>query len=135
MSKKFFLHKDSHFVESVEHGTNTWINYPNPVTPDLFAAKAEVNPGRGHDFHRHPGREELILVLEGTIEQWIDDTCQILAPGDAVMIPAGVPHASFNIGEIPAILFVALTPAELEQPLSEDLSDQKPWSTLRSRNS
>ncbi|MCY3487373.1 MAG: hypothetical protein OXH34_02935, partial [Bacteroidetes bacterium] len=45
------------------------------------------------------------------------------------------PHASFNMGETPAILFVALTPAELEQPLSEDLSDQEPWSMLRARNS
>lgn len=135
MSKHFFLRKDSHFVEPVDHGTITWINYPDSVTPGLFAARAKIHPGKGHDFHRHPGREELIVVLEGMVEQWIDDTCQILAPGDAVMIPAGVPHASFNMGETPAILFVALTPAELEQPLSEDLSDQEPWSMLRARNS
>ncbi len=135
MSKQFFLHKDSLFIESVDQGTNTWINYPNAVTPGLFAARAEIIPGEGHNFHRHPGREELIFVLNGMIEQWIEDTCQILAPGDAVMIPEGIPHASFNIGEIPAILFVALTPAKLDQPLSEDLSNQKPWDTLRTRKS
>ncbi len=135
MSRQFFLPENFHFVEPVDQGTNIWINYPAPVTPGLFAAKAEIHPGKGHDFHRHPGREELILILEGTVEQWINDTCQRLGPGDAAVIPAGVPHASFNTGNTPATLFVALTPTELNQPLAEDLSDQKPWSTLRPRNS
>ncbi|MCY4206120.1 MAG: cupin domain-containing protein [Bacteroidetes bacterium] len=131
MVDQFFLRKNSQLIESVDQGVNTWINYPNPVSPGLFAAKALINPGKGHDFHRHPEREELIVVLEGTIEQWIDQSCQFLSPGDAVVIPAGLPHASFNTGKTPALLFVTLTGAKLEIPLAEDLSTQKPWSTLR----
>ena len=29
-------------------------------------------PGRAHAFHTHPGQEEVIFVLEGRIEQWIE---------------------------------------------------------------
>jgi len=134
MLEKYFLHKDSHFTESIDQGINTWINYPNPVSPGLFVAIAEISPDKGHDFHRHPGREELILVIQGTVEQWIGETCKVLTEGDAVMIPEGLPHASFNTGKIPATLFVSLTHPESELPLSEDLSTQKPWNTLRSRS-
>ncbi len=135
MFDQFFLHKNSHFTEFVNQGTNTWINYPDPVTPGLFSARAEINPGDGHDFHRHPGREELILVLEGAVEQWIEQFSQILTAGDAAVIPAGLPHASFNTGKIPAVLLVVFTPADLSKPLSEDLSKQAPWNTLRSSKS
>ena len=135
MLEKYFLAKDFHFTESVDQGTNIWINYPNPVSPGLFAAIAEISPGKGHDFHCHPGREELIVVMQGSIEQWIGETCKVLTKGDAVMIPEGLAHASFNTGTIPVTLFVSLTHPELELPLAEDLSAQEPWRTLRSKHS
>ena len=134
MSRQFFLNKETQWIETVDQGTNTWINYPNPVTPGLFAAKAEIACGEGHDFHCHPGREELIFVLQGTIEQWIGESCKILSPGDAVVIPAGLAHASFNAGEDSAVLFVALTPTEVDAPLGEDLSNLEPWNKLRTRD-
>ena len=134
MSRQFFLNKETQWIESVDQGTNTWINYPNPVTPGLFAARAEIKCGEGHDFHCHPGREELIFVLQGTIEQWIGESCKILSPGDAVVIPAGLAHASFNAGEDSAVLFVALTPTEVDAPLGEDLSNLEPWNKLRTRD-
>ena len=134
MSRQFFLNKETQWIESVDQGTNTWINYPNPVTPGLFAAKAEIKCGKGHDFHCHPGREELIFVLQGTIEQWIGESCKILSPGDAVVIPADLAHASFNVGEDSAVIFVVLTPTELDAPLGEDLSNLEPWNKLRTRD-
>ena len=134
MSRQYFLNKEAQWIESVDQGTNTWINYPNPVTPGLFAAKAEIACGKGHDFHCHPGREELIFVLQGTIEQWTGESCKILSPGDAVVIPAGLAHASFNAGEDSAVLFVVLTPTEVDAPLGEDLSNLEPWNKLRTRD-
>ncbi len=135
MAQQFFLNKETQRVETVDQGINTWINYPNSVTPGLFAAKAEIASGKGHNFHCHPGREELIFVMQGTIEQWIGESCKILSPGDAVVIPAGLAHASFNAGEDSAVLFVALTPTRLDDaPLAEDLSNLEPWNKIRTRN-
>ncbi|GAB5518424.1 MAG: hypothetical protein RhofKO_06750 [Rhodothermales bacterium] len=124
-----FLPKSTHTHEAVPQGGNTWINWPGQ---GLFGARARIKPGMGHDFHYHPGREELIYVLEGRIAQWIGEAMQMLEPGDAVVIPADVVHASFNAGETDAVIFVVLTGAEGEQDLGVDVSQTEPWRSLRS---
>ena len=55
-------------------------------------------PGKGHDFHRHPGQEEVIYVLEGTIEQWVESESRTLTAGDAVVIPAENGTALSSVG-------------------------------------
>ncbi|MEM1094398.1 MAG: cupin domain-containing protein [Bacteroidota bacterium] len=123
-----FLPKSAHTHESVPQGGNSWINWPGE---GLFGARATIKPGTGHDFHYHPGREELIYVLEGQVEQWIGEEKQVLEPGDAVVIPADVVHASFNMGAGEAVIFVVLTEAQGEQPLGVDVAQDVPWRSLR----
>jgi quercetin dioxygenase-like cupin family protein len=67
-----------------------------------MAVEATFMPGKSHDFHRHPNQEEVIYVLEGQVEQWVEREHRLLGPGDAVVIPTAVVHASFNIGDEPA---------------------------------
>ena len=48
--------------------------------------------------HWHPG-EEVIYVLEGTLEYEIDGRGQItVSAGEALMVPAETPHAVRNVG-------------------------------------
>jgi len=128
----FLLQKDLH-REEVPHGVNEWANYPSVAAdlPGLFAARATIRPGMGHDFHLHPGREEVIHVLKGQIEQWVEKESCILSPGDTVFIPAGMVHASFNTGKEKAVVFVVLTPALSDQPLTTDVATQAPWNRIR----
>lgn len=114
--------------EVVSQGVNTWINRAGE---GLFGARATIKPGMGHDFHYHPGREELIYVLEGQIEQWIGEEKQLINPGDAVVIPADVVHASFNVGATEAAIFVVLTEAQGEPALGVDVAQDEPWRSLR----
>ncbi|WP_210184087.1 cupin domain-containing protein [Bradyrhizobium centrolobii] len=74
---------------------------------------SEVNfdSGKGHNFHKHPNQEEVVLVVAGTVEQWIDREKRILSPGDSAFIPADVVHASFNAGDQPAKIIAILGPA------------------------
>ena len=92
----------------------------------------EVLPGKGHDFHKHPQQEEMIIVVEGVVEQWIEQEKRILKPGDSAFMDAGVIHASFNVGETPARLIAVLSPCvgEIGYELV-DVSDQAPWADLR----
>ena len=53
-----------------------------------------IRPAGGQDFHKYPDQEEVIYVLEGEIEQWVDREKRILRPGDSAFIGAGVVHAS-----------------------------------------
>ena len=130
---RYFFPQQTYHQDPVPQGLNEWINWPevDADTPGLFAARASIGPGLGHDFHYHPGREEVIYVLDGTIEQWVGEERHVLTAGDAVVIPADRVHASFNIGPTEATLFVVLTPAHSDQPLAVDVSGEVPWKTLR----
>ena len=130
---RYFFPKAAFRGEAVPQGKNEWINFPDfdENVPGLLAARATIKPGMGHDFHLHPGREEIIYVLHGEIDQWVDRDCCRLAEGDAVIIPADRVHASFNAGAEDAVLFVVLTPAKSDAPLGIDVSGQEPWNTLR----
>lgn len=132
----YFHPRSTYHSETVEQGVIEWFNYPNSDDdlPMLFGARVVLTPGKGHNFHRHPGREELIFVIEGTVEQWVDQDCQILEPGDAVLIPAGCVHASFNLSAKDAVLVVVLSPVSIDQPLTEEVAHESPWSTLRNHD-
>jgi quercetin dioxygenase-like cupin family protein len=71
-------------------------------------------------------------VVEGRIEQWLEEKRQLLGPGEAVFIPADVVHASFNISDTPAKLMVVLAPCIGESGYSVvDVAGQAPWNSLR----
>jgi quercetin dioxygenase-like cupin family protein len=53
----------------------------------------DISPPR----HTHPG-EEIIYVLEGTLEYQIDGKPVTVKPGDVLFIPAGTVHSVKNIG-------------------------------------
>ncbi len=127
----FYSRNDLH-TEDVPQGLNQWVNHPeaDPRMPNLFAARALILPSQGHSFHCHPGREEIICVLSGTIAQWIGQDRRVLRSADCACIPAGVVHASFNIGKEPAVLFVVLSGASLTEPLAIDMADKDPWRSL-----
>src|SRR4051812_48850686 len=61
----------------------------------LMLVRTTMPPGQAHNFHRHPGREEIIYVLEGLAEQWVGRETRTLGPGELARIPRDVPHATF----------------------------------------
>ena len=64
------------------------------------AVQARVDFAEGASFgrHTHPG-EEIIYVLEGTIEYDIDGKPPVrLKTGDVLFVPAGTVHAARNVG-------------------------------------
>lgn len=91
-----------------------------------------LSPRGRHDFHKHPHQEEVIYVLEGEIEQWLDREKRILRPGDSVFIGPGVVHASFNAGERTAKMLAVLGPCVGSEGYElVDVADQEPWASLR----
>jgi quercetin dioxygenase-like cupin family protein len=59
-------------------------------------------------FHSHP-HEAMILLLEGTTQNWVGDECFILRPGWALWIPSNIPHR-LVVGDQPAIEVEIFTP-------------------------
>jgi quercetin dioxygenase-like cupin family protein len=60
--------------------------------------RVEVAPGVPAVRHKHPG-EEIIYVLEGTLEYDIDgEGAKTYTAGDALMVPAETVHSVRNVG-------------------------------------
>lgn len=105
---------------------------PREGMQGIVAIEATFLPGRCHDFHRHPGQEEVIYVLDGVVEQWVEREKRALAAGDAVAVPASAVHATFNDGSSPAKILAILSPAVGDDGYGlEDLSGEEPWRSLR----
>jgi quercetin dioxygenase-like cupin family protein len=117
----------------LDWGSMAWISSPGATgAGQLTVMEVTLTPGNGHNFHKHPAQEEVIYVVEGSIEQWLEQERKQLGPGEAVFIPADVVHASFNTGATSAKLMVTLSPCIGESGYDlVDVAGQSPWKDLR----
>ena len=57
--------------------------------------------------HIHPGTEEAMVVIEGTLDAILGRERATIGPGDTVLAPAGSTHGFVNRGDTPArVLFI-----------------------------
>ena len=119
--------------DGVPWGSLSWLSTPTMTEAKaLVAVEVTFDPRGGHSFHKHPNQEELIYVLEGEIEQWVDRESRVLGPGDSAFIGADVVHASFNLGGGSARILAILGPSVGEEGYElVDVSGEEPWASLR----
>jgi quercetin dioxygenase-like cupin family protein len=120
--------------ERLEWGSLAWCCRPSATgAKDLVAIEVTLSPGGGHAFHKHPEQEEVIYVIHGQVEQWLDREARTLRPGDAIFIPPGTVHASFNTSGQEAKLLAILGPAVGQENGYRvvEVADQAPWNSLR----
>ena len=128
-----FVAADEVEREQLDWGELGWLSRPSITgARRVTAIEVTLKPGFGHNFHKHPNQEEVIYVMAGEIEQWLESEKRTLGPGDAIFIDTNVVHASFNEGSLPARLMVMLGPCDGEGGyVSQEVGDQAPWNTLR----
>lgn len=118
--------------DALDWGDLGWMTNPAVGAQNLTVLEVILKPGKGHNFHKHPDQEETIYVIEGEVEQWLEQNNKILKSGDAIFIGAGVVHASFNVGSGPAKLLAILGPCVGASGYEvTDVSGEAPWNTLR----
>jgi quercetin dioxygenase-like cupin family protein len=65
---------------------------------EVIQNRIDIGPEAPFVKHKHPG-EEIIYVLEGTLEDHVDgQTPTTLEAGDVVLVPAETVHAARNVG-------------------------------------
>jgi quercetin dioxygenase-like cupin family protein len=120
--------------QQLDWGWLAWCSRPADTgAENLVVIEVTLAPGGGHAFHKHPQQEELIYVVEGQVEQWREDEQRMMQPGDAVFLPAGTVHASFNTSQRDAKLLAILSPSIGGDDGYEvfEVADQPPWNGLR----
>lgn len=76
------------------------------VTTELGLMMWNLAPGQENDYHVHPSTEHLHIIIAGEVEYTLaDGPPRIMKVGEAVLVPAGIPHGIRNISDAPASYF------------------------------
>ena len=119
-------------IELAPWGKHWWLSEPALTgTKLLTLVRVTMRPGTGHSFHYHPAREEIIYVVDGVAEQWVDREKRRLKAGEIAFIPKNVVHAIFNSSNAPLSFLAILSPARAPGPFLIDCYGKEPWRSLR----
>ncbi|MBI5684680.1 MAG: cupin domain-containing protein [Verrucomicrobia bacterium] len=132
MNGKFVIGKEI-ARDQLDWGQMGWISRPSAnAAKQICEIEVTLEPGFGHNFHKHPRQEEVIHVMAGEIEQWLAAEKRTLKPGDSVFIGPDLVHASFNTGKQTAKLLVVLSPCVGDGGYElVDVSADAPWNSQR----
>ena len=127
-----FIAKGDVEIEVLPWGPHHWMSRPGLTEADhLLLVRVHMPPGKAHQFHRHPEMEEIIYVISGKAEQWVDEDVQVLNPGEMAHIPKDIIHGTYNPFEEPLVFLAILAPAKFEGPALIDEFENEPWSGLK----
>jgi quercetin dioxygenase-like cupin family protein len=119
-------------VERLPGKIHHWYCKPGMVQDtNLMFVRAHLLPGEAHKFHRHPEMEEILYVLSGTAEQWVEREKRTMRPGDSLYLPIGIVHGTYNVGTEVLDFLAILSPAKIAGPVTVEVSDEEPWRSLR----
>lgn len=126
-----FVSFDETVVETFPNKSHHWYCKPGMAATNLLFVRVKIPPGHAHKFHLHPKMEEILYVLSGTAEQWVEREQRRMAAGDSLHLPAGIAHGTYNAGNEVLDFLAVLSPASAESPGTVDVSEQEPWKSLR----
>ncbi len=115
------------FVRRPDEGEAYWflgnlvtVKAAGAQTGGRLTAVEFVNPpGFAPPLHRHQVEDEMFYLLSGTATFYCDDAVLTAAPGDFVLLPAGLPH-TFVVGpDEPLRVLQLTTPAGFEEYVAE----------------
>jgi quercetin dioxygenase-like cupin family protein len=119
-------------VEPSLWGPHEWLSRPGLTdAEELLLVRVVMPVGRAHQFHRHPTMEEIIYVLAGTAEQWVDRERRTLRAGEIAHIPRDVVHGTYNAGDETLVFLAILSPARVEGPALVDVHTEEPWRSIK----
>jgi quercetin dioxygenase-like cupin family protein len=103
------LHRRADITPDVaDFGELCWhINGTTAPGTGMTMGEVTISVGHANPLHRHDNCEELLYLIEGTLEHRIGDEWFTLGPGDAISVPVGVVHQGRNVGDGPARMVVA----------------------------
>lgn len=99
----------------------SWMNTDYLITVDredsagvVGVFEAVVPAGEGPPVHVHHNEDEVVHVLEGRYQFWLDGVVSEGGPGHTVFLPRGIPHTFRVIGDEPGRNLAIITPGGFE---------------------
>ncbi len=96
-------------------GTDYSIPLASAASGGLIGAFTSlVPPLSGPPLHVHHGEDEVIHVIEGVADFWLDGQITRLVAGQAAFLPRDVPHTFRVVGDRPGRFLGVVTPGGFE---------------------
>jgi quercetin dioxygenase-like cupin family protein len=92
-----------------EWGSLRWLAGREQTDTDLTLGRVAIKSGCGNPRHSHPNCDEVLYLLHGSLDHWVDGEKVTVREGDTLVVPAGAAHNAINVGEDDADMIVAYT--------------------------
>ncbi|KAF0093075.1 MAG: cupin [Puniceicoccaceae bacterium 5H] len=90
-----------------------YVTGQDDTSNDQTLGKCVLNPGAANPRHYHPNCEEVLHVVSGTIDHYVDGAGWFaMGPGDSVTIAPNIWHCARNTGHEEAHLMIAFSSAD-----------------------
>lgn len=84
-------------------------------TGGVFSVVELVTPPQGGvSLHVHEREDELVYVLDGTLEVTLGDQTMTATAGVLALLPRGIPHAFTNVGDTPSRVLDTILPGPFD---------------------
>lgn len=90
-------------------GSLTWLAGAELTGSEITVGRTVIKPGRANPRHSHDNCEEVLYLLQGHLLHSIGEETVELAPGDTIIVPAGVMHNALNTGSVEADMIVSFS--------------------------
>ena len=88
-----------------------------------------VDPGKGAPTHRH-SVEEVLTVMAGAAEVWLDDDRVTVTAGQSVIVPAGIRHGFTNVGTTTLHVHALLAAPLFEAIFDDQAETRRRWAQI-----
>ena len=121
-SKRTYVKEANVEAQVFDWGRLWWLSEPRVTDAEKFSAGiVQLEPGKGHTRHNHPGCEEILFVLTGRGRQVVEvageSREQVIGPGVLVHIPPDAYHSTVNLGAEPMRILAVYAPPGPEAEL------------------
>jgi quercetin dioxygenase-like cupin family protein len=94
------------FWQADAHGERFGEKKPESMKSFTNFARITIQPGGTNQIHVHKDIEQVYIVLRGRGTVQVGDEKAEVKAGDAIFLPANVPHGFVNTGDKPAVLLL-----------------------------
>jgi mannose-6-phosphate isomerase-like protein (cupin superfamily) len=121
MTHRLLHSADAGDAAGFDWGTIQWL-----VSEKLIPGAAmtfgivEIKAGVSNPTHLHPNCDEILFLIEGTLDHRLGDEIIPMRPGDAIYVPMGVIHGAFNTGASAARMVVAFSSGDRQTVFSDE---------------
>lgn len=116
MNTYALIRRDAAETMDFDWGKLDWFaSGPADSSNEMTVGQCTLNAGQSNPRHYHPNCEEVLHVLTGKIEHYVEgDGWFPMGPGDTITVAANVWHQARNIGDTPATMIICFSSPDRE---------------------